>query len=207
MTADEARHDIPDMPRQSATPYTLTLNDVARLFAEAGLPRPIRSLQRYCVAGRLDCIKEETISGLTYFVEPSSVERAITQLAQLHGLTDEARHSATERDIAHHDALEQELRNMADAARPSAAERDAVPQEIEARLSAPQPDMSEFVGLIKEENRFLREQIGVKDAQIAALLERDKETNFLIRGLQTMLSPLLGTGDRREEPEHRDISR
>jgi hypothetical protein len=34
----------------------------------------------------------------------------------------------------------------------------------------------------------------VKDTQIAALLERDKETNYLVRGLQTMLAPLLGRG-------------
>jgi hypothetical protein len=29
----------------------------------------------------------------------------------------------------------------------------------------------------------------VKDTRIAALFERDKETNFLISGLQTMLAP------------------
>jgi hypothetical protein len=35
----------------------------------------------------------------------------------------------------------------------------------------------------------------VKDTQIAALLERDKEeTNYLVGGLQTMLAPLLGRG-------------
>jgi hypothetical protein len=44
-------------------------------FVEAGLPRNIRSLQRYCAAGRLDCITEETASGLAYFVDPESVER------------------------------------------------------------------------------------------------------------------------------------
>ena len=38
------------------------------------------------------------------------------------------------------------------------------------------------------------EQLKIKDTQIAAMLERDKETNFLIRGLQT----LLGLPDRRE---------
>jgi len=34
----------------------------------------------------------------------------------------------------------------------------------------------------------------VKDGQIAALLERDAETNILIQSLQTMLTPLLGRG-------------
>ena len=43
-----------------------------------------------------------------------------------------------------------------------------------------------------EDRAFLHEQIKVKDTQIAALLERDRETNILVRGLQQMLSPLLG---------------
>ena len=60
-----------------------------------------------------------------------------------------------------------------------------------------------YVARLEGENVFLRNQIGVKDTQIAALLERDKETNFLIRGLQTMLAPLLGTGERTDPPEHR----
>ena len=51
----------------------------------------------------------------------------------------------------------------------------------------------ENVGL-REQNEFLRRQVEVKDTQIDALLERDKETNYIVRGLQTMLAPLLGRG-------------
>ncbi|MGD0762468.1 MAG: hypothetical protein ABR929_04615 [Roseiarcus sp.] len=47
---------------------------------------------------------------------------------------------------------------------------------------------------LREQGEFFRHQIEVKDTQIAALLERDKETNYLVRGLQTMLAPLLGRG-------------
>jgi hypothetical protein len=63
---DEVRHDASDTARPSATRYTLSLEKTALRFTEAGLPRNIRSLQRYCAAGRLDCIKEETVSGLAY---------------------------------------------------------------------------------------------------------------------------------------------
>ena len=48
--------------------------------------------------------------------------------------------------------------------------------------------------MLRDQIVFLRDQVGVKDTQIAALLERDKETNYLVRGLQTMLAPLLGRG-------------
>jgi hypothetical protein len=121
---DEPRHDAPDTARPTATEFPLTLDDVSRLFDEAGLPRNVRTLQRYCAAGRLDCIKEETATGLAYFVDPISVERAITQLAQLHGLTDEVRHSATSDEMPHTVAHDAEPSPTPDAPRPSAAEPD-----------------------------------------------------------------------------------
>ena len=38
-TSDNARHDAPDTARPTATEYPLTLEDVSRLFDEAGLTR------------------------------------------------------------------------------------------------------------------------------------------------------------------------
>jgi hypothetical protein len=52
-----------------------------------------------------------------------------------------------------------------------------------------------YVERLENENEFLRGQIGVKDKTIEALLERDRETNHLIAGLQRMLTPLLGRPD------------
>jgi hypothetical protein len=53
-----------------------------------------------------------------------------------------------------------------------------------------------YVEVLERENAFLREQVTKKDQQIEALLERDRETNFLVQGLQRMLAPLLGSGGR-----------
>lgn len=198
---DEERQQHPDAPRPSATRFSLTLDETAARFADAGLPRNIRSLQRYCAAGRLDCIKEETVTGLAYFVDPQSVEKAITQLAQLHGITDEVRHSAPSSDMSHSVAPALEPHEHTDTPRVSAADRDKDAKEIADRQSPPEPDTSRFVAhlenenaMLRDQNVFLREQVGVKDTQIAALLERDKETNYLVRGLQTMLAPLLDRG-------------
>lgn len=204
---DEARHPQSDTARPSATRYSLTLDDTAQLFAEAGLPRNIRSLQRYCVAGRLDCIKEETVTGLTFFVDPDSVGRAITQLAQLHGITDEVRHPAPMPDMSHRVAPVIEPSPQFDQPRASAVERDITIQETPERQTPPQPDMSRYVAQVESENAmlkehvvFLRDQAQVKDTQIAALLERDRETNYLVRGLQQMLAPLLGRGGEQPTP-------
>ncbi|MGJ0511183.1 hypothetical protein [Methylocystis sp.] len=204
---DEGRQTQPDTARPSATRYSLTLDETARLFAEAGLPRNIRSLQRYCAAGRLDCIKEETVTGLTFFVDPDSVGRAITQLAQLHGITDEVRHGAVEPDMSHRVVPVIEPSPPIDTPRASAAERDNNAQEISERQTPPQSDMSRYVAQVESENAmlkehvaFLKDQTVVKDTQIAALLERDKETNYLVRGLQQMLAPLLSRGGEPTTP-------
>jgi hypothetical protein len=198
---DTERQHQTDTPRPSATRYSVTLDETARLFADAGLPRNIRSLQRYCAAGRLDCIKEETATGLTYFVDPESITRAITQLAQLHGITDEVRHSTSQTDMSHSVVPAVEPKQTIDSPRMSAVEHDKQVTENKEQQSAPQPDTSRYVALLESENVMLREQIvflrdqaNVKDTQIAALLERDKETNYLVKGLQTMLAPLLGRG-------------
>ena len=195
------RQQQSDAPRPTATRFTLTLDETAARFADAGLPRNIRSLQRYCAAGRLDAIKEETVTGLAYFVDPDSVEKAITQLAQLHGITDDVRHSTPSSDMSHGVAPAVEPHEHIDPPRASAADRDKGVKEGRERQSPPEPDVSRFVvhlenenAMLREQNVFLREQVGVKDTQIAALLERDKETNYLVRGLQTMLAPLLGRG-------------
>jgi hypothetical protein len=137
--------------RPTATAYPLSLDDVSRLFDEAGLPRNVRTLQRYCAAGRLDCIKEETATGLAYFVDPVSVERAIKQLAQLHGLTDEVRHSATSDEMPHPFAHDAEPSPTSDTPRPSAAERDKDAEIIPGRQSAPEPDRSGIVAALERE--------------------------------------------------------
>jgi adenine deaminase len=52
------------------------------------------------------------------------------------------------------------------------------------------------VDLLERENEFLRNQIAVKDKQIAEQQERAHETNTLINGLQRLIAPLLSAPDR-----------
>ena len=103
------------------------------------------------------------MSGLAYFVDPDSVERAITQLAQLHGITDEVRHGASVHDMSHQVTTEDQPRAAQDTPRPSAADRDNDALENQERQSLPQPDVSQYVARIESENVSLRDQIGVKD--------------------------------------------
>ena len=121
----------------------------------------------------------------------------------------------TPQSVARHIAQIEELTaadNVAtghDASRPVAtvvaAQQKPAPHET---TPATPDDTSRYVARLeieleqaKDDRDFLREQIDRKDKTIDALIERDRETNFLVRGLQEMLTPLLGAS-RREPPIH-----
>ena len=189
-----------DPSRQAATSpdqYTLTIEEAAVRYEHAGHPRTIRTIQRYCAKGHLDCLQQETPFGDKYMITPESVARHIAQIAELasttsHGLS---RQAATD-----------------DAAPVATDTTPVVPttsHDVSRPVATPAPEESRYVAALKRENDFLREQISVKDTQISELTERSRETNVLIGGLQRLLAPLLGSPDPHPttKVEHSDISR
>ena len=167
----------PDPSRPTAThQYTLNIEEAAARYEHAGHPRTLRSIQRYCARGHLDCLRQETPFGEKYLITPESVARHIAQIAELA--------AASGRD----------------ASRPVAADVVPDPSRNEALTETPNsPDQSRpvaadtrYIERLEGENEFLRGQVDVKDEQIKDLTERARETNHLIGGLQRMLTPLLG---------------
>ncbi len=190
--------------------YSLSIDAAVSLYAHAGHPRTPRSIQRYCASGHLDAVKEATSLGDKYFITADSVARHLAQIEELIAL--DAR--STGRDLSRHVAPPNAAHFQSDTARQQPT-TSSEPSQPVARLAietananppdVPRPvatesfDASRYVaGLEREVERaledrdFLREQIKTKDKQIDALLERDRETNILVRGLQEMLTPLLG---------------
>lgn len=225
---------MPDQPGPIATgrdtAYSLTVEQAADLYARAGHPRTLRTVQRYCASRHLDCVKEATMLGDKYFVEPASVARHISQIEELIALDSRTSIRDTPRPVATPIAPENQAPVFATphGVSPSVATRPApevrshvsddarhtptVPEAPSRQNATDNEALSRLVaGLEREVERaledrtFLREQIATKDKQIDALLERDRETNILVRGLQQMLSPLLGPA-RREEPDDRSQS-
>ena len=178
-----------DMSRQAATSpdqYTLTIDEAAVRYEHAGHPRTIRTIQRYCAKGHLDCLRQETSFGDKYMITPESVARHIAQIAELA--------STTGRDLSRQVATH-------------VAREESQKPAHEDPASSPDPSRQvatddRYLTQLESENVFLKSQITSKDTQIAALLERDHETNTLINGLQRMLAPLLTAPDanRREDP-------
>ncbi|QWG24139.1 hypothetical protein KMZ93_04210 [Bradyrhizobium sediminis] len=183
-----------DLPRQDATSrdrspderYSLSIEEVADIYEEAGFPRTPRAIQRYCALNKLDCHKAETPTGERYLVAPYSVDRHIKYIKEV------SRPSATSRDNSRPDATVRPLENKAEEEpRPTTTSPD------QSRQVAATPEgESKYVLSLERENEFLRGEITVKNTQIADLTERARETNHLIAGLQKLLSPLLAAPTR-----------
>jgi hypothetical protein len=174
-----------DQPRPVATSpdneYSLSIEEAGALYDRAGLPRTLRTIQRYCAKGPLDSHRIDTAYGEKYLITPASVMKHIAYIEEVRQATpgrDEPRPVAT--SIDHQSRAEQDAGHVA-------AGRD-----LSRRVATLDDAASRYAARLEGENEFLRTQITVKDDQIKDLTERARETNHLIAGLQKMLTPLLG---------------
>lgn len=189
------RTDATSRERAPDHQYTLPIEQVAELYAKAGHPRTPRAIQKYCALSKLDCHKVETETGEKYLVAPYSVDHHIAYINEVRTVANGRDQTRTDANVRTMEIKEIETANSHEQSRP-----DATVRATDDRYTV----------LLEDENKFLRGQVSVKDTQIEALLERDKETNTLIHRLQAMLAPLLvapgerhtstTAGDRIETP-------
>jgi hypothetical protein len=172
--------------------FTMSLEEVAQRYDAAGHARTIRTLQRYCASGHLEAQKVATTTGDKYLVTPQSVARHIAQLDELRALASVASHRDVSRPVATGSGASENAQVDSESATAATADTDVSRYVVRLEREVEQA---------RDERDFLREQIDRKDKTIDALIERDRETNFLVRGLQEMLTPLLGAA-RREPPIH-----
>jgi hypothetical protein len=151
----------------------VTVDMAMLVFLGEGLPRNKRSIRRYCERGDIECTKVDTENGQRYMLDEQSLMRFIEQQKQIYTTAGSER---TEADSAEHD-------------RPSPA--------VSAPVQAPTPAPDDTVTFLKEQLKQKDAQIEKKDEQIKAMLERDRETNVLIKELQGVVQSafhLLGSG-------------
>jgi hypothetical protein len=160
--------------------YSVTVEEAAALYEQAGVPRTIRRVQKYCARGDLDCKKIETDFGEKYFITTISIERHIAQISDAQAAAGRAptRLDASERPLQTKEILSDE---------------PTTPPSAQARFDTPGRDFQNlYIQQLETENAFLRDQTVV-------LLERVKETNVLTQGLQRLLSPLLRSPEKPDE--------
>src|SRR5712691_3292464 len=166
--------------------YVLTVDDAQLHYEAAGHGRTARAIQKCCARADLDCIKEDTEYGQRYRITPASIARHLEQIEQVS--------QAKGRDQSRPDAS---VRTLEPGIGNEQKEEPSVREQ-------PRPDASEtrYVSQLENENGFLRDQIARKDHQIEqrdnhiqAMIERDRETNILIKGMQERI-PQLAQGER-----------
>jgi hypothetical protein len=67
----------------SDSDFTLTIDDALVLYAEAGIPRTPRSIQRYCAKQHLSSRRIETEFGEKYLITRASVEKHIAYIKEV----------------------------------------------------------------------------------------------------------------------------
>lgn len=175
----------------SDSEFTLTIEDALALYAEAGIPRTPRSIQRYCAKQHLSSRRIETEFGEKYLITRASVEKHIAYIKEVT--------PATSRDVPRLVATSVAAENTDDTQR-----QEAPTTTDQSRPVATSSDLSRYVARLEGDIDFLRGQMDVKDNQIKEMTERARETNVLIAGLQKMLTPLLGNPkERRDVAEER----
>jgi hypothetical protein len=175
----------------SDSDFTLTIEDALALYAEAGIPRTPRSIQRYCAKQHLSSRRVETEFGEKYLITRASVEKHIAYIKEVT--------PTTSRDVPRPVATTVAAENKDDTQR-----QEPATTTDQSRLVATSPDLSRYVARLEGDIDFLRGQMDVKDNQIKEMTERARETNVLIAGLQKMLTPLLGNPkERRDDAEGR----
>jgi hypothetical protein len=63
--------------------FTLTIEDALALYAEAGIPRTPRSIQRYCAKQHLSSRRIEIEFGEKYLITRTSVEKHIAYIKEV----------------------------------------------------------------------------------------------------------------------------
>ena len=173
----------------SDSDFTLTIEDALALYAEAGIPRTPRSIQRYCAKQHLSSRRIETEFGEKYLITRASVEKHIAYIKEVT--------PATSRDVPRPVATTVAAENKDDRLR----QEPAAPTDQSRPVATTPPEDSRYVAALERENDFLRGQVVVKDTQIGELTERARETNHLLAGLQKILT-LGSPNERRDSSSH-----
>ena len=117
---DTSRNDAAE--RDQAR-HTLSAEETSVIFADAGVPRSVRTVQRYCKKGHLACITIDTEISEKHLIDPNSVERRIKKLQQLDRILrstvdatsrEETRHDAAGHATPQHDGSENTKGKIAD---------------------------------------------------------------------------------------------
>ncbi len=93
----------PNASLPDASRHTLSVEEATSLFADAGIPKSIRTVQRYCRSGILESIRTDTELGDKYLIDRASVDRRIEELKKFQEMMAATRLDTSRPDASRHD--------------------------------------------------------------------------------------------------------
>jgi hypothetical protein len=173
------------------------------IFAEAGVPRSVRTVQRYCKKGHLDCITVDTEISEKYLIDRNSVERRIKELQQLDRVLrstgdatsrEETRHGAAGHYMSRHDGSESSTGKI--------AELEQENLQLKIDRAAKEQVINQFVIERKEHVAQMTEQgrqIGILETRLKQIEPPDAQVRETRRIAEF---PQEGEGDNSHEENH-----
>ncbi|MBK8082340.1 MAG: hypothetical protein IPK28_00085 [Devosia sp.] len=178
-----------EINKLDATELWLTVPQATLLCAQSGLPRTIKTIRRWAQRSsenpdqpEIIAQKQDTENGFRWLIERNSLDVKIAQELEFD-------RRATEGQVRSPEHTSLTGPDIGAAVPPEGTTPD---------ISTPLDDMSgqERADFSQRERfeadasivEFLKKQIEVKDRQIESLMDRDRETNVLLQGLQSSLS-------------------
>lgn len=194
---DTVGHSPSEADNDPLPPNLVPLDVVSQRFIAAGLPRSMRSLQRYCNNGTLDCVKEATQTGDAFFVHEHSVTTAIAALKQLYDSKNSARHDTNGRDLSRNVGETIEPSNDDDIERkgPTLSDSDAL-KDTENEGSSKTVtsnyvvQLEARIGEKDEEIGVLREELIDRRGQIRDMKNIIDGQNQLLETIQSNVAPI-----------------
>jgi hypothetical protein len=197
-------NDIIELPNIGTDTDTsgqwLTVPQATMLCGQAGLPRTIKTIRRWAQRSsenpdqpEIIAQKQDMENGFRWLIERNSLEVKIAQEMEFD-------RRATEGQVRTHENTSTTGADMGTGDLPQEAAPDTSTHvddlSGQGRADTAQPSRLEADSSIVE---FLKKQIEVKDRQIESLMDRDRETNVLLQGLQSSLSGVVNALPRRIE--------
>lgn len=193
------------LPSSDMSGHWLTVAEAVALCAELGLNRNMKTVRRWAQRSHAHpenaevlVREQDTPNGFRYVLERTSLERKIAQELAFEAAKAEADvpgQMQTDADMSGHEASEDmatlQTGHDPDTPPPVRTDPDTAVRKLVVE-SVGDGFLKDQIGQKDGQIAELNEQIRRRDRQIDAMLERDKETNILINGLQEALSQSLG---------------
>jgi hypothetical protein len=179
---DEARQST-SIERYTAR-HTLTIEQAAELFAELGVPRSKRSVQRFCEQGHLDYVPIKGVRGDRYFISRESVERYAEELRQVDAVASIGAKARQQRAIARYSAPNDDTPAAAPTPPPEPRAGRAAPDE--ARLTQLEGEVLN----LRIDNRAKEQAINFLMAQASAKDQQLQDLSYRLGAAETRAAQL-----------------